>query len=959
MPEPRLVTAFIENELAGELKRRGIVVWLDKDAHYVEYVDDLAERHAAGDFPYQVVPFRGSFLEMMLALEDLEGGLDPTPVLIHMPGFTEDAMRTTPLLELYRAGFRHRRALDTAIREAATGRLPPDEIESYLATSGITLKDADTWLAGHVGEGRVGLAGLLDNTSLDTVVRELLIKNTFLAGHLDKKKKEDLDVLCAYFERQLGMTAAWIDFIRGGDTQSRLYTVITDALASWILCVEYADDLRREPHLAVLRPLKALPKQIITTCRDLARGFREQHPYIYEGIADQVEAHLRDELQSIRPEDLGHIDTFRTEEARILEAAIEAIIAGEFAKPREWSLVRASEASFWLGRDQRRKITWSLVADATLLGCLLDAHPRPFENVASFEDALTRYTAGASEVDLAQRHFEQRRADVLGPQLPYFLKLKEAVDTLRRRYTAWANDLARDFSLMCGKKGMLPDAALQQRTIYEQVVHPLTQGGEKVAVFLIDALRYEMAAELMQELTASETKGTKVHLGARFAELPTITSVGMNALAPVSMSGRLTLAGSNDFHGFKSGEFTVNNPDSRARAMGQRSVGAFALSLKLTEVCESEPSTLKNRVAQKKLIVVHDSELDDAGEAGVGLNAFEKSLGQIKAAWHHLKNAGVKQFVFTSDHGFLLVDGSAEPRSYGKKTTPNRRHVLAGERRKENGLLTVSLAELGYDGREGFLLFTEDTTVFNTGERTESYVHGGNSPQERIIPVLTVTSKYQPNMDLSAYRILASQESDAVGCHRLRVRLELDKEQTVEMSYARSAPIELALRVPSRSELRAVIKDVTGAGATRGGRLQIPVSDAWSEVFFTLEGPEDERVRVEIHHPDGVEQVAPCQVDGWFDVEGKVRRPTIEPPAPEQWETRLPDDGTRKIFVHLFHNGSISEEEAMQMMGSARNLRRFSNRFDELKVLVPFHVLIEQVAGVKRYVRKGRTDGTR
>jgi len=969
MVEPRPVTACLEAEITGELRRRAIVVWLDRDEHYTEYVDGLAGRFGRGEFPYPVVAFRGSFLEMMLALEDLEGGLDQTQVLIHMPGFTEDMMRGTPLLELYKAGYRHRRALDTLVREAATGQIPPDEIEKYLAAKdeGLSLAEADVWLGSRLGTGKQGLAGLLDRTSLEVVVRELLIKDTFLGDQLDRNRSEDLEVLRSYFVRQLGMTDEWVEFVRGGDTQSKPYGVLMEALASWILCVEYVDDLTRAPHLEVLRPMAKpkLPDRIVAVCRDLARGLREQHPDAYESLADQVEAHLGGELSEIRPEDLGRIDTFRTEESRILEAAVGALIEGNCSKAREWAGARAGsdagvgEVSFWLGRDQRRKIAWSLVADAALLGCLLDEQPRPFEGVASYEEAAERYGESVYRVDLAHRRFEQRRDNLLGPQLPHFAKMKEAVVALRQRYQAWADDLARDFSALCRKKGLLPDSGLQQRNLYEQVVHPLTQGNERTAVFLVDALRYEMATELVEEM---KEPGTKVSLTARFAELPTITSVGMNALAPVAQGGRLVLAGGatgKGFKGFSTGEYTVDDPEDRCRAMGLRSIGERALGLGLAEICEMDPATLKKKVAQKRLIVVHDREIDEAGEAGVGLKTFEDTLSQIKAAWHHLKAAGVRQSVFTSDHGFLLEGERGKRRAYGKKTDPSRRHVLASERRVEEGLVTVSLAELGYEGREGYLLFNEDTAVFDTGDRAESFVHGGNSPQERIIPVLRVTNRFPPAVDLAAYRVVAEPEPDAMGCHRIRTRLELDKEHTDTLPFVRSAPIDLALRVPNRGEIRAVVKDVTGVGSAKGGRLQLPVGETWAEVFFNLEGPEDERVRVEVFHPDGIEQVIACQVEGWFDVEGKERLPTVEPPQPEEWEHQLPDDGTRQIFVHLHRHESITEAEAVGMLGSPRLFRRFSQSFESYLALTPLRVRIEVTAGGKRYVREGKTDGTR
>ncbi len=207
------VSTVLENEILGELWRRGIVVWLDRDGYYSECADFATVRHSAGDFPYPVVGFRRSFLELMLELEGLQNGLDPTPLLIHMPGFTEDSIRNTPLLELYKVGFRYRRALDTLARDAATGKVPPAEINAFLADEEVTLANADEWLTSRAGKKRTGVAGVLDRTSLEVVIRELLIKDTFLSERLDKDRAEELDSLRAYLARQLGVDEQWIFFI--------------------------------------------------------------------------------------------------------------------------------------------------------------------------------------------------------------------------------------------------------------------------------------------------------------------------------------------------------------------------------------------------------------------------------------------------------------------------------------------------------------------------------------------------------------------------------------------------------------------------------------------------------------------------------------------------------------------------------------------------------------------------
>src|SRR5690606_35902432 len=175
---------------------------------------------------------------------------------------------------------------------------------------------------------------------------------------------------------------------------------------------------------------------------------------------------------------------------------------------------------------------------------------------------------GAYEVDRAHRRFEQRRLALLESRLPHYGALREVATELRQAHREWANRLAKEFATLCKEHGFLPSPALRQRNLFEQVVHPLTLSGEKVAVFVIDAFRYEMATELVEDLKGA---GTIVDLKPRLAELPTITSVGMNVLAPVAQGEKLVVAGS--FKGFRTGEFTVRTPDDRAKAMGSRSVG--------------------------------------------------------------------------------------------------------------------------------------------------------------------------------------------------------------------------------------------------------------------------------------------------------------------------------------------------------------------------------------------------
>jgi len=953
-----LITHALEQELLDELRRRGIVVWFDATSYFTPFVDDLAARHKAGTFRHPVVAFRGSFLALLLALNKHGDGLDPAPLLIHMPGYNEDTIRATPVLELYEAGSRFRKAPETLIREIARGRVAPEALEALLAKGLPSLEEADRWLDSQLTTTREGFAGQLEQLGIGVVLGGVLDVLARRQSFLDQQVASEatFQVFEAFLERHTGMNPSWLAFCHvapASKPAERLYDVAA-AFVGWLLCVEYANDLARAPYLRDLQPLRELSPPLIKTSTALVTALREKHAESYASLADEMELRIVDELKKMRPEDLGRIDTFRAEEQAVLDAAVEALRAGDYAKAYAFAEARTEETSFWLKRDQARRREWTLVREAAGLGVTLARLPRPLERSATLDAAVSAYTEHAFEVDRAHRRFEQRQATLLDSELPYFAKLKDIVRLLRRAYRVWADQLARDFTTLCREHGFLPEPALQQRTLFDEVVAPLA-ADERVAFFLLDAFRYEMATELVDEL---KTSGSAVTLKARLAELPTITPVGMNVLAPVATSGRLQMAGT--FGGFRTGEYTVRTPGDRARAIGQRGGGKGSVLLPLADVCELAPEPLKRKIRDARIVVVHGTEIDDAGEANVGPATFEVTLRGLRSAYAALQKAGVKSFVFTADHGFLLLDdASLDTVPFGTRRDPHRRYVLDTHPRAETGMVNVSLAALGYEGLEGHLLFREDTAVFATGNSGATFVHGGNSLQERLIPVLTVQRSRAQGKAHNEYVVEAEKLKDVVGLRHLKVRL-MDKEQ---LSFVAAKEVSLAIRAVGRtgpSEVRTVLKEITGPGAVRDGTLRLPVGKDWSEVFFTLESSSPEPVRVELFHPEGLEQVQPCTLAEWFEVDWKKAAPKSEPatttPPPDtralDWADALPE-GPRKVFQHLHAHGSITEAEVVRVLGSPREFRRFSLAFEEHAAKVPFRVRIEAAAEGKRYVKEG------
>ncbi|MBK6463388.1 MAG: BREX-6 system phosphatase PglZ [Myxococcales bacterium] len=632
------VSAALLAELANTVRRHGLVAWMDRHGHYTAFVDDLIRQHAAGELAFPVLAYRGSFLELMLGLERYGNGLDRDALLIHLPGYETNNVRHTPVLEQYEAAHPFRKALETLVVEAAAGRVRPEEIKRFAATPGLTLAQADAWLAGHTSGPRTGVGQRLAALDPKQVVDGLLGEDRALLREL---APHDLPELAAHLERTVGLDAPWRAFFGVAETSAHsardLESLVT-ALAGWLLSVEFVHDLKREPHSPELRPLKRLPKPFVEQSVALARHFRERHPKTYAPASDETEQRIPADALGSHASELGKIDTFRFEEERIREAAVAAAREGRWGEALTWAEQREGVA-FWLDASPPKRWTWDLVLYAAKLGVEIEKSGGLVGPRATLADAVEAYTEKGHLVDLAHRRFEQRHHDIMSGDVHGRDGLLAVIHAARRAYRDWADELARAFSRACQANGYLPDESLQQRTIYDRVVAPLVSDGGKAAVFLVDAFRYEMAAELKREL---EGPGVTVDLKVALAELPTVTSVGMNVLAAVNQGQRLVpVLSDGDIDGFRTNEFQVRTRDHRARAMGDRADRKAPRQLDLETINRLSTSDLRAIVARAPaLIVVHSRELDDGGEAGFGAATFERSLRQLRAAWNQLSQAG-------------------------------------------------------------------------------------------------------------------------------------------------------------------------------------------------------------------------------------------------------------------------------------------------------------------------------
>lgn len=986
-------SARLEADLRRVVKEKGLVIWLDADDNYSRFVAKLVERSRVGEFPFPVFRFEGSFLELMLALEKYNNGLHPDKLLIHMPGFNEQSIAETPLYELFKAGTRYRKGLDALIEAACVGLVRPEEGKAFRDKKPI-LEQADEWLARTWVTEKDRFSIVLSAHSPESVIQSIFTKDSPLRG--DLKDPARAAELVDYLTKSVGLPLDWHKFVgaeegedadRAPPSERGVGPVrvrdLPFLVASWLMAVEFVSDLATTPVTPELGAVKSREKATVQLCRALVARLRADFPDDYRVLSGQFEDMLLRERQAHQPEVLGSIDTFRFEEGAVRGAALTALAQSEWEAAARYAAQRKPEACFWVRHDKGREHTWELIQLGAAFGKALDNAAKGLAGCASLDEATSRYRRDLCRVDRAHRQFEQQFHRVYSTELEDEVALREARDTLRRVYRKWADCLALDFAKLCENFGPLPSPELRQRNVYEQFVHPLIEGGERVAFFMVDALRFEMVEELERYF---EEKKYQISLHARLAELPTVTEIGMNALAPVSQAGRLApVLKDRALVGFRSGgQFTVAAPAERVRAMETRSLSGAAIDVELSELLDISNDDLKRLLRTKNsspLVVVRSLELDAAGEKGFHLGTFEQTLGQIRQAVQRLQQHGISHFVLAADHGFLLQDATTQLIEY--KDGPKRRHVVSLGPSGMADALEIPLSALDYEGDSGArLVFRRDTAIWKVKEKIAPFVHGGNTLQERVIPVLTLKKTTRPGASIAHYEVVATQLVGQGRRERLELRVRLQKQSIGELSFGGTKKISLALRVLDQvgavpGALPQVI-EVMPPGELRGGNIFVPPGADAATVVFEIEGEVDQKVRIEVYHPDGAESVTPKVVEGWFDMhrnrklgppkDGAPRSSRRPPPSESgteadiamasqqvamalaDWAEGIEEESFRRVFQLIESQGSLSERDLHQVIGP-RMTRVFSRQFDVMRRKVPFEVEIRISNGMKVYVK--------
>lgn len=856
--DPHPLHSYIAGQIAEKLKDRHIVVLYDKKQELRPFFDELTSEPATkalvsvrvAYLTPKLCVYDGSFLQVRFLVEPVTSGELPEDVLIYVPGVERDDGGSL-LMELEKAGAHYRPpALKQIARNVLRKRYLDTHIDDMLKSDALRYVDyARMSQDDGSSDGPSllkGIFGVIDSLSILT---EWLADTGYDAEIVAKAAVGEL---CGLMRAKLGLDVAETpDLAR-----------LRANAARYVFANEFRSDLDSNAKLSTrasqgLRSVAELStKEQSKAISEICQRLRERYAAAYVALADRVEGELGLEADQDLGLALRKVDTFRFEEVAIAASCFDLIAAEKLDEAR--ALVAARQGSFWVDRDIARSAVWQAcrlmidlgvgaAAAATSIG-KTNGNPTTW---------VERYVAAGSD---GWFHLDrlQRRLEAIVPEVEEQIP-ERAIARVRTLYEDAVRRMSEGFLSAFEKSGCAVASILPQTRIWPEVVKPLSR---PVAYVLVDAMRYEMGAELSERIG----RFGEICLRPALAALPSITPIGMAALLPGASAEFSVVAQGERLGAVIGGSFL---PDQAARHRYLKGQLTDLVDMTLDDALSGPAKSLQKKIGGAQYIIIRSTEIDAAGEANTGTvsarRIMEGIIEDLARCLQRLASAGVENVVVTADHGHLFFaserDQSMRMEAPGGDTVDLHRRCWVGRGgATPPGSLRIQAVKLGYGG-DLDLVLPRSTSVFKSGGDL-AYHHGGASLQELVIPVVTARLRTDATVKVEKNALTVSHDFEAVTNRIFSIKIELGGPNRNLFDQARRVrPIVLA------GDRQVGTAQVAVGAALDGGCLQLePKSAVMVGFILTDDTVSSVRIQVLDADTDAVLYVSPKDLPVRFGV---------------------------------------------------------------------------------------------
>ena len=541
-------------------------------------------------------------------------------------------------------------------------------------------------------------------------------------------------------------------------TRGKTWSAIAEELWRFVLFSEFAFDLPGSlpaQLVDVPRASDAAEPLVADICERLRSDRRTQATYIERAECIEVELGLKELCGGIV--DLGERDTFPFEERTFLHQAMDALQRDDTDKVRHILLRHAQ--SVWTGKGESQA-QWDLLRSSlALVGACQDNERLLMDHTRSMDTLINFYITQFREADRLHREFEQAVSDYDWQDTQGLMHPLQ--QQMRKQYGRLIEKLQLLFTKHLQSSGWPLPGHLSNTEVFDKLVAPkLMQSGQKVAYLMVDALRYELGVALEQQLA----EDGKAVLTPALAQLPSITLVGMASLLPDAGKSLALNNVDGKLVPFINGQ-EVKTVTQRMELIRKR-YGARFQEGRLEDY-------VRNRFKVEdgtELLVLRSVEIDGHFENHPDTAPTEiiNALKRIRVAIHKLKDAGFRDVVIATDHGFFM-NTHAQAGDTCNKLSGDWLNIhercLLGDGASDQHHYAITTDKAGIRSDMAKLAGPLTMASYKAGML---YYHGGASLQECVVPVITLKLDAPDQAPIEQASVVLSYKN---GAKRITTRL--------------------------------------------------------------------------------------------------------------------------------------------------------------------------------------------
>ena len=297
-----------------------------------------------------------------------------------------------------------------------------------------------------------------------------------------------------------------------------------------------------------------------------------------------------------------------------------------------------------------------------------------------------------------------------------------------------------------------------QRSFYREHVGEFRRRDQKICVIISDALRYEVAEELLGRIRSLDRYEASIE--PMFGSLPSYTQLGMASLLP---NGDLQIADNYSDTVLVSGQ-SSQGLENRKKILATGRAGDRTTAVKAEDLMGMDKDHARALVRDHDIVYVYHNLIDAIGDKRDSeervFEAAEDTIEEIVRLVKKLNGANANNMIVTSDHGFIYQHRPIEESDFSSAQVEgdtilfrDRRFILGHGLKGNRGLRRFTPGQASLEGSVEMLIPKSINRLRRQGSGSR-FVHGGATLQEIVVPVVKINKRRQSDTSMVEVEII-------------------------------------------------------------------------------------------------------------------------------------------------------------------------------------------------------------